>query len=159
MQAADVARKDAQQKMAEAMEFAQGAQRQMTELREQLEDAKFELQSIQELAQSQLQALIKCECSAAYTVETEGAAWQEYGEDAPLSVVMRLASDHLEVCSTNPCLLFCARMCCSGHCTFLGASLWPVFSEHVVSGATSSNHTAFRDIGSCLLYTSPSPRD
>ena len=136
LQAADVARKDAQQKMAEAMEFAQGAQRQMTELREQLADAKFELQSIQELAQSQLQSLIKCECSAAYTVETEGVAWQEYGEDAPLSVVMRLANDHLEVYSAYPRLINCAYMCCSGHDKFLGASLRPVFLNNVVSGAT-----------------------
>lgn len=125
------------------MEFAQGAQQQMVGLREQLEDAKVELQSIQELAQSQLQALVKCECSAAYTVETEGVAWQEYGDDAPLSVVMRLANDHIEVLSTHPCpcavsmLLYfvdCAQLCTRVLCTVMNPD--SVYQTSLVPGTT-----------------------
>lgn len=104
MQAADVARLDAQEKSAAAIELAEAAQKAMVELREQLQDAKFELQSLCELAQTQLQCLIKSECSAAYTVETEGAAWQEYGTDTPMSVVMSLANGHLEVGCIDPCM-------------------------------------------------------
>jgi hypothetical protein len=97
VQAAGVARKDAQHKAQEATDFAQVLQKQSKELREQLADAKHELQFLSELAKLQLQALVNSDCQAAYTVETEGAAWHEYGPDAPLSVVMRLAKDHLEV--------------------------------------------------------------
>ena len=97
MQAADVARKDAQKNAAAAASTAQAAESAMVQLQEQLADAQFELQSVRELAKAQLQTLIKCGCSAAYTVEPEGACWHEYGEEAPLSVVMKLCNDHMEV--------------------------------------------------------------
>ena len=97
MQAADVARKDAQKKTSAAVSNAQAAENAVVQLQEQLADAQLEFQSLRELAKAQLQTLIKCGCSAAYTVEPEGACWHEYGEEAPLSVVMKLSNDHLEV--------------------------------------------------------------